>query len=279
MWLAATKMRVARLPSEIHLLVRTELLLAASICLATANAQLINGSFENGSDGWTVPCDCAPVYPTPGGAPGGGAQCLGLDNLNFDCLCMVVNATQQITPWITPGPWVLSGWIKSAVPGDIPGSFIRVSEGPAFSSSILSNLASSTGDWEFVADTFVVASWVETDSLRVSLVPDDGNEQPPAICYFDGIQLTSLLSTAIDDKVTQPVAFRPNPATDHLWIDLPDAVKGITMIDATGRQVPLLTFHHTGRTLEVDVSSVPPGLCVMLLSTPSGLVPVRFLKA
>ena len=258
---------------------RSDLLLAFLFSTTGAIAQLENGSFENGSAGWTVPCDCAPAYLTPGGAPGGGEQCLGLDNLNFDCLCMVVNATQQITPWVTPGPWVLSGWIKSAVPGDIPGSFIRFSEGPAFSSSILSNLASSTGEWEFVADTFVVASWVETDSLRVSLVPDDGNEQPPAICYFDAIQLTSLLSTSIDDKERQPVAFRPNPATDRLWIDLPDAVKRIMVLDATGREVPLLTFHHTGRTLEVDVSSVAPGLCVMLLSTPSGLVPVRFLKA
>lgn len=252
--------------------------LLAFLLTSSTSAQLVNGSFEDGSAGWTVPCDCAPAYPTSGGAPGGGLQCLGLDNVDLDCPCMVMNATQQITPWVTPGPWVLSGWIKSAVPGDIPGSFIRFSEGPAFSSSILSNLASSTGDWEFVADTFIVASWVETDSLRVSLVPDDGNEQPPAICYFDGIQLTSLLTTSIDDKDRQPVAFRPNPATDHLWIDLPETPLTITAFDAGGRKHPVDHFSHTDHTFELEVNSLPAGITLLRITTNSGTRHLRFLK-
>ncbi len=242
------------------------------------NAQLINGSFESGLDGWSVPCDCAPGYPTPGGAPGGGTQCLGLDNINFDCLCMVMNATQQLTPWVTPGAWVLSGWIKSAVPGDIPGSFIRFSEGPAFSSLILSNLVSSTGDWEFKADTFVVDNLIDTDSLRVSLVPDDGNEQPPSICYFDGISLLPLISTEVGILHHPVPAFRPNPATDKLWIDLPERPLSITAIDASGRTHTLKNFTHLNHTFDVDVSSLPAGITLLRITTNSGTQNLRFLK-
>jgi hypothetical protein len=72
---------------------------------------------------------------------------------------------------------------------------------------------------------------------------------------------------------------RPNPATDNLWVDLSEAPLSITAIDATGRSIQLPTFHQTGSTLEVDVSSVPPGLCVMLLKTNSGTRTLRFIKA
>lgn len=257
---------------------RSPQLLTCLLTCACADAQLINGSFESGSTGWTVPCDCAPAYPTPGGAPGAGSQCLGLDNVHFDCLCMILNSTEQLTPWVSPGTWVLSGWIKSAVPGDVPGSFIRLSAGPAFSGQNLINLASSTGDWEFVSGSVMVDNFVDTDSLRISLVPDDGNEQPPSICYFDNIQLTAELNTAIAENIGLPPAFRPNPTADKLWIDLQTAPISITAIDAIGRNVPLQTFHRTGHTLEVDVSSIPPGPCVLILNTSSGNRTIRFIK-
>jgi len=204
---------------------------------------------------------------------------MGLDNLNFDCLCMVLNAPQQITPWVTPGDWVLSGWIKSAVPGDIPGSFIRFSEGPAFTSMNLSNLASSIGDWEFKADTFVVDNLIDTDSLRVSLVPDDGNKQPPSICYFDNIALSPLISTGAGMVHRTTPEFRPNPATDKLWIDLPDTPLSITAIDASGRTHDLKNFTHRDRTLEVDVHALPTGICLLRVTTASGTHTVRFVKA
>ena len=254
-------------------------LLTCLLTIGSANAQLINGSFENGDAGWTIPCECAPAYFSPGGAFGGGAQCMGLDNLNFDCICMVVNATQQLTPWVTTGAWVLSGWIKSAVPGDIPGSFIRLSERPAFSGPILSNLASSTGDWEFRADTFVVDNLVDPDSLRVSLIPDDGNEQPPSICYFDEIALSPLISTGVGMVHKPTPAFRPNPSTDKLWVDLPEPPLSITAIDASGRIHDLKNFTHRDRTLEVEVNTLPTGICLLRTTTASGTHAVRFVKA
>lgn len=257
---------------------RTTLTLLLGGYASMASAQLINGSFESGLDGWSVPCDCAPGYPTPRGAPGGGGQCMGLDNVNFDCICMVVNATQQLTPWVSPGAWVLSGWIKSAVPGDIPGSFIRFSEGPAFSGPILSNLASSTGDWEFRADTFAVDNLVDADSLRVSLVPDDGNQQPPSICYFDGIALSPLISTGVEMAHRTTPAFRPNPATDRLWIDLPEAAISITAIDASGRTYDLKNFTHRDHTFDVDVNPLPAGITLLRITTNSGTKNLRFIK-
>ena len=188
-----------------------------------ASAQLVNGSFENAADGWTVPCECAPAYFSSDVAPGNGNQCIGLENVHLDCGCMLQSVVSQPTPWVTPGTWQLSGWIKSAVPGDVPGSRIALNDGPVFSTPAVAELWSSTGEWEYVEQTFTVESFVNTDSLRVSLVPDDGNQQPLTLCYFDNIQLSAPQNIGADAARSETLHFRPNPATDKLWVDLSEA--------------------------------------------------------
>lgn len=257
---------------------RLSLLSLVLISSTATNAQLINGSFENGTDGWNVPCECAPAMYSPDGAPGGGGQCIGLENVHLDCGCMLFSAMEQFTPWLTPGPWRLSGWIKSAVPGDEPGSRIAITDGPVFSSGVIANIWSYAGSWEFKEATFNLNGSEDVENMRISLVPDDGNQQPAALCYFDNIQLTFMLSTGVADPALKTLAFRPNPATDKLWVDLAESPSSIVCTDATGRELPLQTFRNTGRTVEVDVSSVPPGLSVIVLKTASGTRTVRFIK-
>lgn len=97
---------------------------------------------------------------------------------------------------------------------------------------------------------------------------------------FDGLGLLVNPSTSAAEHCTAETArIHPNPATDKLWIDLPEAPLSIAAIDGTGRSIPLRTFHHNGRTVEVDVSSVPPGLCVMQVNLISGMRTIRFIKA
>ncbi len=256
---------------------RQALLPLALISTVTAGAQLINGSFENGTTGWNVPCECAPASFSSDGAPGSGSQCIGLENVHLDCECMLFSAVEQATPWLTPGYWHFSGWIKSAVQGDVPGSRIALGTGPF--SGISVDLWSSAGQWEYKELMVPLDASADLANMRVSLVPDDGNEQPPTLCYFDNIQLTQVINTGITDRSLRSPPFRPNPATDRLWIDLTETPTAITCVDATGRKVPLPTFRHTGSTLEVDVSSVPPGLSVMLMKTASGVRTLRFIKA
>lgn len=242
-------------------------------------AQLINGSFENGTSGWNVPCECAPAMLSTDGAPGGGSQCIGLENVHLDCECMLSSAVDQPVSWITSGQWRLSGWIKSAIADDIPGSRIVLGTAGPFSSDGVS-LWSSAGQWEYQEAILSLSGTPEfLQNMRISLVPDDGNEQPSALCYFDNIQLTPVINTGIYDRAVESPAFRPNPAVDKLWVDLAESPTSITCVEASGRIIPLPTFRHQVNTLEVDVSSVPPGLCVMLMKGNSGTRMLRFIKA
>ena len=100
----------------------------------------------------------------------------------------------------------------------------------------------------------------------------------PGMKYFDDITITEL-STGMDDEALSSPTFRPNPATDKLWVDLPAAPISITAIEASGRTHDLKNFTHRDRTLEVDVHTLPTGICLLRIATASGTHAVRFVKA
>jgi hypothetical protein len=100
----------------------------------------------------------------------------------------------------------------------------------------------------------------------------------PGMKYFDDITITDL-STGAAQRDAAPSHVRPNPVTDKLWVDLTEAPTAISIRDVTGRVQVLSDFRYAGRTLEVNVGSVPPGLLVMLVKTASGVRTVRFIKA
>jgi hypothetical protein len=257
---------------------RIQLILTGLFIIGSTNAQLINGSFENGAYGWNVPCECAPASFSSDVAPGTGNQCIGLENVHLDCGCMLQSVVSQPTPWVTPGTWRLSGWIKSAVPEDVPGSRITLSDGALFSTPAVVNIWSFAGQWEYVEATFGVEDFINTDSLRVSLVPDDGNQQPLTLCYFDDIQLSSPQGIGADAGAVQTLHIRPNPTTDKLWVDLADAPLSITATDPIGRMHSLKNSAYRARTLEVDVNELDPGIWVLHISTGSGSYSIRFIK-
>lgn len=257
---------------------RAQLFLTGLLTIGSTNAQLINGSFENGAYGWTVPCECATPSFSSDVAPGTGNQCIGLENVHLDCGCMLQSVVSQPTPWVTPGTWQLIGWIKSAVPGDVPGSRITLSDGALFSTPAVVNVWSFAGQWEYVEATFGVEDFINTDSLRVSLVPDDGNQQPLTRCYFDNIQLSAPQGIVTDAGTLENLHFRPNPATDKLWVDLKDVPLSITSTDACGRMHALKYFTHRDHTLEVDVSALPSGVNVLRITTSSGTWLLQFIR-
>jgi hypothetical protein len=257
---------------------RTHTTVLSLLFCVSMQAQLVNGSFENGSAGWNVPCACAPAYSTADVPGGTGNYSLALDNVNLSCLCMLFSPVDQFVPWMTPGPWQFSAWIKSAVPGDQPGSRISLSAGSPFSTPSLSDMWSYAGTWEYVVDTLAIDQSVVLDSLRISLIPDDGNLQPPSLCYFDHIQLTSLLSTGVPQRASLAPAFRPNPASDQLWIDLPESPHSLQLFDAQGHSVPVPQVVPSAHRLELSVSALPAGLYLLSMATARGSETVRFVK-
>ena len=97
--------------------------------------------------------------------------------------------------------------------------------------------------------------------------------------WFDEVFFAVDPSTSADSlELHAGPTFRPNPAADKLWIDLPAAPLSITAIDASGRTHDLKNFTHRDHTFEVDVSSLPAGITSLRITTNLGTQNLRFLK-
>lgn len=225
-------------------------------------------------------CSCSNPSSSNSVPGGTGDWSFRMNSSSFDCLCQFSGFNRQAVPWLSPGEWHFSGWIKGVGPDGLDGTRAHVIEGlDAVSPTILGSLSTMDSVWAFRQQTIDVPVGVDPDSLFVVFLADGliGGAVRPV--YFDDIQLSQNINTGVNDtnELKHP-AFRPNPAVDKLWVDLPEAPITVTAIDAIGRISPLRTFHHNGHTLEVDVSSVLPGPCVLVVNTSSGNRTVRFMK-
>lgn len=250
---------------------RLTLILFAALSHVAANSQVINGGFESGVSNWNQPCVCAPYQLSNDVPPGGGSWSLGVGIVDINCGCTVTEAVHQPTTWLYPGPWLLSAWIKNADPGNVPGASIRISDGPAFSSTVVSDVWSYAGVWTFVVDTFYVTSFTDIASLQVSLIPDDGNAMPPGLfAYFDQIMIQPIFSTGVDDRDIAAFSVQPNPAETVLSITLDDQVTEILLTDAIGRTSGAMNFQQNGDRITVDISGLSAGMWILKVITPGG---------
>ena len=210
--------------------------------------------------------------------PGGtGAWSARLTANSWVCQEVDAFTLAQQLPWIASGTWTLSGWLKSATVGTSEPSrvMVRGVTVPQFFNDFGAIVGLDT-TWTFASQTFTIPDGYPADSIYLSIFPVAVPDSAIHYCYYDAISLDFSTGVIADGVQTAP--FRPNPAIDRVWVDLPEAPTTVTAIDATGRSILLQTFHHNGRTLEVDVSSVSAGLCVMVMNTPSGFRMVRFIK-
>ncbi|MBK9195358.1 MAG: T9SS type A sorting domain-containing protein [Flavobacteriales bacterium] len=251
---------------------RSTLTLLTVLAHVTATSQLINGGFENGVSDWNQPCGCAPFQLSNDVPPGGGSWSFAAGIVDLNCVCTVTDAVHQPVTWLLPGQWVLTAWIKSADPGNIPGATVRISEGPAFSSNVLADAWSPAGAWTMVVDTFVVGPFTDLSSLQLSLIPDDGNAMPPGLfAYFDRIMIEPVLGTGVDDRRIEEIALYPNPAGSSVSIVEDGPVSGILIADALGRSHRVDDVSRNGDIITLDVSGLSPGAWWLKVITPKGV--------
>jgi hypothetical protein len=258
--------------------------LFAVLVVSTASAQLINGSFEQlgagDLSGWVVTTTCvSPASSTvvPGGT---GAWSARLMANSDDCLVVDPFTLAQPLPWITSGEWILSGWMKAPTVDSFEPTRVYLREGtvPPF---VIQYGGLWYGDtsWAFVSHTFNIPVEVQPDSVWIVAFSTFVAGTDPHYAYLDELSLVPNGPTSLHNDQLAELVFRPNPAANKLWVDLAEAPTSVTVVDASGRDLPMRTFHHNAHTLEVDVSSVPTGLCVMLLRSASGVRMLRFIKA
>lgn len=246
----------------------------------TMVAQVKNPGFGSGLSGWNMYCPCQAVQFTGDVPPGGGTQSLGVGILDFNCFCTIVETIYQPVPWMYPGQWVLSAWIKNADPGNAPGAAVRLSEGPAYNSPILADAWSDDGVWTFVADTFLITSSTDIASLQLSLIPDDGNQMPAGLfAAFDQVQLQPLASSGLEETGTWLLEVHPNPACDQLTTTTAGHAGLLQILDAQGRPVMRVPQPLQRHGQQLDIGMLPTGHYVIELYTASGnAVRRRFIK-
>ncbi len=102
--------------------------------------------------------------------------------------------------------------------------------------------------------------------------------------YFTGETGTYLLDMTIDrspssavkdNELTNQIRVYPNPAREHVMIDL-SAFNGnlqkIEMVDATGHQVISTVLSPKGKTVDLSVSNVSEGIYFVRIYTDNGIV-------
>ena len=250
---------------------RTLQLLLAVLLITSASAQLINGSFEDGLTGWST-LDGA--YLTSDAAPDEGGS-----GLRISAGQLFVNWATQIIPGLEAGMVVhLSGWAKA------PSGFVwqqgmfGICDCDAFPSNPSQlALVVESGNWTYLSGT-VELDPVQNFCLFLSGTYSAGSAIVPDI-FFDGLSVEIDPSTEVMnmDPNAQPHV-RPNPATDQLWVDLPEVPASLILIDAAGRTLDVKNFTHQQHTLQLDVSNASPGLNTLLIRTSTGTRSLRFIK-
>ncbi len=197
------------------------------------------------------------------------------------------NQAYQVLDDVQPGStYRIGGWAKAHYsPALNPVSILLCRTNGAFGFVPYSPAVTFTleGLWQF-KDTLVTVDPPPLPGESVRFVLSGGESWYvagfPVYAFFDNVSVELDLSTSVPQEPSWDApSFRPNPASDKLWVDLPEAPISIVAMDATGSALTLENFQHTSRTLELDVSKLPSGLNVLRIATRSGSHTVRFIKA
>jgi hypothetical protein len=267
---------------------RTAMILLASVTANVSPGQLVNGSFEDGLNGWHVHNYFGPdtASLTTEVAPDGGVQSMAMHINGYDVA--FENQVVQYLGDLTPGTMVqFGGWMRALVAGftmDTPQSItLCTCDSAGYAYPVGPDLI-YTGppySWTFHQAMLTIIDpptpgTTHCLKLGSGVVYQNLNFQ----AWFDLIffQVDASTGTA-DISPWGTLPSRPNPATDKLWVDLSEAPLSITAIDAIGRTHDLKNFNHRDNTLEVEVNTLTAGICLLRITTATGTHAIRFVKA
>ncbi|MBP7515878.1 MAG: T9SS type A sorting domain-containing protein [Flavobacteriales bacterium] len=254
--------------------------LLAFLISTAAGAQLVNGSFEaDGAadlSGWSSTCGTMSSSPDVPGETGNWS--IRLEQV--DHWTCTHDYVYQYLPFAHCGDvWELGVWARTDPSAQLGMSISFMTRDGGVWGEYEGGMGTDQPDWSHAVSTFGI--WCDAGD-SVFLVLDAGNMFPDSTygsVWFDEITLVPISTgDGTSDPVQRP-AFRPNPATDKLWVDLRDVPLSINAIDASGRTHDLRNFTHRDQTLEVDVDVLPAGICLLRITTASGTHTVRFVKA
>lgn len=251
-----------------------------------SQAQLINGNFEDGLNGWTyVPFDqYVEQYSLSGDVPPGSTGSSLSIPAGYDFYGPGVSRVyQSIGSYDLGTVFNVGGWFKfslNGVFGPVVAGLGRCNDtGILYLYEPWITVGGLLSPWSH-RDTLVVIQDPPAAGESICLVLGGGEAYSQwSYAYFDDLFVQVDPSTRVSDMtLANEPSFRPNPATDKLWIDLSEAALSIIAIDASGRTHDLKSYTHRERTLEVDINSLPSGVNLLRVTTHTGTSHLRFLK-
>ena len=245
------------------------------LALLPAQAQLINGSFEDGGSfslsGWEWTCaQPLPVHDAPVGAGEWSVS----KNMSSDN-CRPSYLFQRI-PFAQSGShWHLSGWLRSDTVGAIAIPFIGFS---SVSNGIFAQqnaIGSSGFDWSFVSINDTVHASA-SDTAVVLLNPSDAGGYFGA-AWFDGIHLEPFIPLGVDEAILQLHTFLDEEQIFHVAA-VDQVIRNAQLFDATGRCLATGFRHTAFNTVVVSAAALNVGVYIIRVSTDAGEMAVRFVK-
>lgn len=252
------------------------------ICVSFgANAQLINGSFEDDqgnfdASGWISTC---PMVWGPA-APGYGSFGALVNHSNAGCDGWS-RATYYV-PGIGDGEtWTLSGWAGVFTwPFFSPevgfGLGWKEADGTLhfFTAPVTSN-----GGYTYlqVTNTFALAPG---DTAFVELDPGtaSGGSGNQLFAMYDGLELNGLSTGGREPGGSTGLSLLGNTTTDILWIGCEEVIVSARIVELSSGRMFRGRVDHAGTTVDLDVRELTSGAYAVIADTPSGQRAARFIK-
>ncbi len=141
-------------------------------------------------------------------------------------------------------------------------------------------IAKTGGAMRAISETFRVTV---TDGV-LNLFFSRGAADNPLVSAIEVVPVSATARLSETAAATEPsgITLYPNPVSDKLLVTLPfpaTQVSGTTVVDASGRVWLRNTHVVSGvRELSIRTATLPPGLYLLRVDTPTGAQPARFIK-
>jgi hypothetical protein len=242
---------------------RTLLLLCLTWAFAPTQAQLINGSFEQGLTGWEWTCSDPALFS--GGAPGGGDWHVGKE-LGQTQGCFPSYLFQRL-PTVQDGDVLtLSGWVRTE--NDFSPAYPQFGLGTVNNSVFHreETIGTTWPEWTYVEITDTVELLAGDTAVIILTSGLIGGPIAPGLGLFDALSISSPLGAGTHDQ--QALISYYDRTSNCLHIALgANPLTSASLIDLTGRKLPLSKPVINGSTARIDLNALPTGVYLAALCT------------
>jgi hypothetical protein len=245
-----------------------------------ANAQLINGSFEDNGNytpvGWEWTCnDPVPFMNAP---PGGGLWSASKEPSQAKG-CFPSFIYQRLPEAQNGDLLTLSGWVRCSEGFEnfCIGAYIGFGSVGNGAFTVEEHVGTSDPEWTFVYITDTIEVAAGDTAIVVLSSGFIGGPAAPLPGQFDELTLSG--PEGVQDIQAPALALHPQEAEDILRVSCSgSALRTLRLFDLTGRNVPLRTERTDRTTVSADISELPTGAYIVQAMTNAGEVAARFVK-